>query len=151
MSASDLIPFFVIAALVWFWFDGLKVRETAISVTRAACARRGVQFLDETVALRRLRTARNTHGQLVWRRIYGFEYSLNGVDRYQGTILLHGNTAQMVDIHVPMGLDDPMCVEGTSPRPTLLPSACGNDATHDQRCGHCRCPGSQSPNRQPNR
>ncbi|TSA21346.1 MAG: DUF3301 domain-containing protein [Betaproteobacteria bacterium] len=115
MSASDLIPFFVIAALVWFWFDGLKVRETAITVARAACARRGVQFLDETVALRSLRTARNGQGQLVWRRLYGFEYSLSGVDRHQGTIVLHGDTAQAVEIYVPMGLDEPTRVEDTPP------------------------------------
>jgi hypothetical protein len=146
MSASDLIPFFVIAALVWFWFDGLKVRETAITVARAACARRGVQFLDETVALRSLRTARNGQGQLVWRRIYGFEYSLSGVDRHQGTIVLHGNTAHAVEIYVPMGVADPVSLERVSPEATPLPSACSNDATHNPCCGHGSCPGSQSPN-----
>lgn len=41
------------------WWDGLKTRELAIQAARRICQHAGVQPLDETVNLRRLRPRRN--------------------------------------------------------------------------------------------
>lgn len=98
MSTTELFTLLAMAALVWFWFDGLKAREIAVAFARSACDRTGLQFLDETVALRSLRTTRDAHGHLVWKRLYGFEFSRTGVDRLQATVLLHGSLPVSVDL-----------------------------------------------------
>ena len=48
----------VFGGLAWFWWDGLKKRERAVGAARRVCAQAGVQFLDDSVALRRLRLRR---------------------------------------------------------------------------------------------
>jgi len=99
MSSTELFTLLAIAFLVWFWFDGLKAREIAVAFARSACERSGLQLLDETVALRSLRTTRDAHGHLVWKRLYAFEFSRTGVDRLQATVLLHGSLPVSVDLH----------------------------------------------------
>ena len=98
MSTTELLALLAMAALVWFWFDGLKAREIAVAFARASCERSGLQFLDESVALRSLRTTRDAYGHLVWKRLYGFEFSRTGVDRLQATVMLHGSHPVSVDL-----------------------------------------------------
>ena len=54
ISTSTLNLLLGLFALVWFWRDSLRVREIATRISRSACESHGVQFLDQTVALRRL-------------------------------------------------------------------------------------------------
>ena len=77
-------------AAVWLWADSLKAREQAVAAGRAACARYGLQLLDETVAFARLRPARDAQGRVRLRRTYVFEFSGSGNDRRQGAVTLLG-------------------------------------------------------------
>lgn len=76
---------------VWLWLDSLRVREHAIAAGRNACARYGLQFLDETVAFARLRLARDDDGRLRLRRAYTFEFSDTGDNRRSGAIVMLGS------------------------------------------------------------
>ena len=58
MSPEGLL-LILLAALAWFWWDGLQKREIALSSARQACERAGVQFLDASVVLRKLRLRRD--------------------------------------------------------------------------------------------
>jgi len=80
---------FVLAAL-WLWTDSLSARESAVVAGREACARYGVQLLDETVSFARLRLARDENGRLRLRRTYVFEFSETGNNRRQGAVVLLG-------------------------------------------------------------
>lgn len=103
---SDLELIFVIITfglLAWFWADSLRAREQALHVCRRACDKIDAQLLDETVALRRLGIARNPQGHAVWRRSYNFEYSLDGVQRLRGSVVLRGRAVEMVAIQAPGG------------------------------------------------
>lgn len=83
---------------IWFWVDSMNAKERAVTVAVRACREIDVQFLDQTVALESMKPVRNTHGHLVWRRIYSFEYSANGVERRQGRAILRGRVLEQVQV-----------------------------------------------------
>ena len=80
----------VIGAGIAFWMDALRARERALAAGRRACARYGVQLLDETVSFTRLRLARDEAGRLRLRRTYVFEFSETGDNRRHGAIVMLG-------------------------------------------------------------
>ena len=84
----------LIAAGAFFWIDSLRARERALAAGRSACARYGVQFLDETVVFARLRLGRDEAGQLCLRRTYTFEFSDTGDNRRHGAIVMLGGELQ---------------------------------------------------------
>ena len=69
----------------WFLWDSLKAREAANAAIRPACRAEGLLFLDDTVALDRLRPERDDDGRMRLARVYRFEYSDNGTNRRRGT------------------------------------------------------------------
>jgi hypothetical protein len=80
----------VFVAGVWYWYDSMRAREQALRVGRTACERDGLQLLDDTVQCVRLRLARNEAGRLQLQRTYRFEFSDTGVNRRDGSMVLHG-------------------------------------------------------------
>lgn len=82
---------FVLALLLlgWFWLDSLRAKELATGICRAACEKQGLQFLDQTVALRHLRVRRTQEG-LRLRRAYRFDFSEEGAGRRSGHLVLLG-------------------------------------------------------------
>lgn len=87
--AFSIVVFVLASACVVWWFSATEARERARAHAQAACARAGVQLLDATVMLRRLRVRRAAEG-LVLERRYVFEFSPDGVNRVQGHIDLRG-------------------------------------------------------------
>jgi hypothetical protein len=69
-------------------------------VSREACRSHGVQFLDQTVALRRF-GVRWLRVGLKFRRVYVFDYSLEGRGRLTGYIVMLGDQAQTLRIELP--------------------------------------------------
>lgn len=88
----------LVFAGLMFWIDSLRARERAVAAGRAACARYGVQLLDETVFFNRLALARDDQGRLRLRRSYGFEFSDTGDNRRRGAIVMLG--AQLEDLQL---------------------------------------------------
>lgn len=84
--------------LAWFWLDSVQAREIAVAAGSQAAQRCGLQFLDETVALARLRAARDGEGRLRLLRTYGFEVSDTGADRLPCSITLLGKHVEAIDI-----------------------------------------------------
>jgi len=88
----------VIAAAGWFWIDSLRARERALEACAHACAERRLQLLDQTVALSRLSLKRNPQGHMRLWRVYVFEYSTDGADRWRGRATLFGPLVASVEI-----------------------------------------------------
>jgi hypothetical protein len=86
----ELAAIGLVIAAVALWMDSLHAREAAVAAGRLTCERYGVQLLDDTVAITRLRVARDENGRLRLRRTYVFEFSGSGNDRYQGAVVLLG-------------------------------------------------------------
>ena len=86
----ELLALALVLAAAWLWRDSLRAREHAVAAGRAACARYGVQLLDETVAFARLGLGRDDGGRLRLRRTYVFEFSDTGDNRRHGAIVMLG-------------------------------------------------------------
>ena len=78
-----------IALTIWAWMGALAARERAIRYGRELCRDAGVQLLDQTVSMTRLRIERINGVPTLIRR-YGFEISLDGSDRHRGHLDLRG-------------------------------------------------------------
>ena len=94
----QLFFIFVIALLIWFWFDTMQAREQAIAIGKRHCQNDGLQLLDETVSLSSMKVRRNSDGQVTFRRVYEFEFSDNGDNRRLGSVTLLGRHAESVQL-----------------------------------------------------
>jgi len=74
----------------YYVVDALKLKELAQSAVEVYCDQQGVQLLDGTIFLRRLRVARDSRGSLRIKREFQFEFTVTGGDRNQGWIRLLG-------------------------------------------------------------
>lgn len=96
MWEGVVIVAIVLAAL--FWVDSLRARERALEAGRHACRRYGLQFLDETVSIARIRLRRDDEGRARIARTYTFEFTETGNTRRQGAIMMLGQ--QLSDIQM---------------------------------------------------
>ncbi len=87
-----------LAALAWFWWDSLQKRELAVRAARAVCERAGVQFLDDSVALSRMKLQRDSNQRVRLYREFSFEYSSVGDDRQAGRVYLRGEIVLSADL-----------------------------------------------------
>ncbi len=81
----------------WFW-RGMGLHDRALKIARNHCQKAGVQLLDESVALNRLRPGRGRFGRPGLVRRYAFEFTVTGERRYNGFVELHGETLQKVEL-----------------------------------------------------
>ncbi len=82
----------------WYWYAGMQAREQAVAVSRRACTDAGLQLLDDSVALRRLRLARNDNGQIQFQRDFRFEFSDTGDNRRPGVVRMLGERVEWVSL-----------------------------------------------------
>lgn len=95
---SSLLIGIVLVALLGFWWDSLGARQAARQAGRLACERKGMQFLDDTVAISRLSLQRDRNGRLKFYRRYRFEYSPSGEERLPGQVDLIGKQVLRIDM-----------------------------------------------------
>lgn len=95
---SDLLLLLLIAVAIWFWVDTLQARERAGELCRSACQSRGLQLLDQTVALEHLSLVRDRGGRLRLQRRYRFEFTEDGASRQSGTVVMLGATMQTLEL-----------------------------------------------------
>lgn len=95
-----MIWLLAVAALgLWFWYDSMRARERAILGARGLCEREGWQFLDDTVALKRIGLDMGAGGVRL-QRTYRFEYTTTGLIRYQGHIFVVGREPARVAVEM---------------------------------------------------
>jgi hypothetical protein len=93
----------LIAGLVWFWSDSSRAREQTLHHCQRLCKELNVQLLDQTVGLAGLSLGRGPTGRVQLRRRYGFEYSIDGNDRWRGTASLRGKHVEYIHMDHPDG------------------------------------------------
>ncbi len=96
----ELTILFVFVAGAWFWLDSLRARDVALDGARRACEAEGVQLLDWTVAVKRIRLGRDDEGRRGLQRTYEFEFSDTGNNRVGGSITVIGR--QMLALSLPV-------------------------------------------------
>src|SRR3954454_25340271 len=92
----ELAAVAVLAAGAWFLWSSLRAREAANAAIRPACRAEGYLFLDDTVALDRIRLRRDEEGRARIERVYRFDYSDTGDNRRRGYVTLLG--ARVTDV-----------------------------------------------------
>lgn len=98
------ISLLCVAVAIWAWMDALDAREHAIRAGHALCREAGVQLLDQTVSLKRVRIGRRD-GLPTFLRRYGFEISLDGSDRHRGHLDLSGHRLEAWSLPLPATRD----------------------------------------------
>ncbi len=89
-SLGEVLLVFLFGGVCLYLFAAIRVRELALQHVNAASQRDGFQLLDQAVQLQRVSLSRDRNGQWrVWRQ-YRFEYSLDGVERRQGYVIMLG-------------------------------------------------------------
>lgn len=83
---ETLLPPLLILAAFYFWHNALRARERARELAHALCARVGLQLLDQTVSLHRVRLRRVPGEGLRLLRCYCFAVSTDGNDRRDGSL-----------------------------------------------------------------
>jgi hypothetical protein len=73
------------------WRNGKIAHEAAIRACRAACTQASVQLLDQTVAFKRFAWRKGT-----LKRIYSFDYSPDGRERFRGIVWMHGRLTEYI-------------------------------------------------------
>lgn len=101
-----LLAIGILFAVGWYWLDSLRTREIALGICRHVCEEKELQFLDQTVALWRLRPRWTADG-LRLRRTYRFEFSEEGTGRREGYLTMTGMDLEGVSLGPPQ--------EGMSP------------------------------------
>ena len=87
-----------------FWNESLRARDRMLQTCARLCRELKLQFLDETVVLTRIRLARSTRGWPEFIRIYSFEFSGTGQDRWTGRATLAGRRVLSVQLDHPQGV-----------------------------------------------
>jgi hypothetical protein len=90
IELSDLLLVSIVLAGCAFWWSSLKHRDFALKTARQSCDKMGLQLLDQSVGLQKLRFKRDDDGQMRLFRRYGFEFSSTGDERYYGEIEMLG-------------------------------------------------------------
>jgi hypothetical protein len=93
---TPLIVLLVLGTIALLWSDARGAAELAAAYGREACARAGVQWLDQSAHLVKLALKRAPDGRLRLQRTYRFEYSSRGDDRRVGSLALLGRDLQWI-------------------------------------------------------
>ena len=86
----ELIILISLIASLYYWFNSIRAKEIATKNASVACKKVLLEFLDETVLIKKVRLRRNSRGQLEIYREYQFEFSSTGEHRYKGQVRLLG-------------------------------------------------------------
>lgn len=97
---GNLLLLLVMGSVLLFWLTGARAREFATGLAQRYCRQRDMQFLDGTVSLARV-GIRWTNAGLRVRRMFRFDFSLEGLGRRTGYILMLGTDLEAVDDGLP--------------------------------------------------
>jgi hypothetical protein len=95
-SMTPLSLLLLIMLFLWLWRTGQDSRDTAIATARETCQRQGLQFLDGTPALQKIRPCFSRRTGIGMRRVYTFDYSADGIGRKTGCIIMHNTQVSAV-------------------------------------------------------
>ncbi len=95
------MTFFLIGLILflgYFFSKALNAREFALQVVRRHCEKLELQWLDECVALTGFWIKRDSYGKLQPWRAYAFEFSVTGMERYKGRLVMLGYIVTIIEL-----------------------------------------------------
>lgn len=107
LQLTDLFLLFALAAGAGLFWKGRQVHEIALRLTRRHCEREEVLLLDETVGLKKIRLRRDERGRLRLWRLYTFEFTVTGGERYSGETRVIGGQVASITLPPHRFFDEP--------------------------------------------
>ena len=98
MAGEGLFLILLLAAVAGYWWSTMQSKELAKNAGKHLCSRYDVQFLDETVEMKKIWVRRNKRGRLELCRLFFFEFATDGEKRYQGRIVILGKQVSDVEM-----------------------------------------------------
>ena len=105
IDGSVIIGALVLGVAALVWRSSMAALERAREAGKRACRQAGVQFLDDTVVLGRLRLRRTRSGFLSLERRYRFEFATRGDRRYRGSVTVFPRQPTRVEMEAYEPLD----------------------------------------------
>lgn len=90
LTSFQFVLLIGLALLAWYWIGRMRSQELARATAKRACSAAGVQLLDDTVELLRLRVRGDGRGHPRFYREYRFEFTRDGSYRFRGEIAMLG-------------------------------------------------------------
>jgi hypothetical protein len=84
-------------ACAWLW-HAHGLRERALELVKQHCAKADIELLDDNVALRRFTLLPDARGRKRLARVYGFEFTVTGEQRHEGSITLFGKHLGRIEL-----------------------------------------------------
>lgn len=94
----ELAIIILLISSLYYWLDSIRAKENATIHAKNNCKKFMLEFLDDTVLIKKLRLRRNVQGHLSLYREYEFEFSSTGEFRYKGQVRLLGNSLINVEM-----------------------------------------------------
>lgn len=91
-----LISLLIIAYL--YWSSAQRIKSIALKATRQHCLDMDVQMLDDYIALNDLKLRRDKTGKMHLCRLFQFEFSSTGNERYNGQIVMLGYRIESIQM-----------------------------------------------------
>ena len=91
----------IIVGVAWFWLGAMQAKEVAVSAARRACEGQGVLLLDQTVAMQHLLLKRDSYGRVRLRRVYDFEFTMQGDERSHGLLEVQAGRVISLRLELP--------------------------------------------------
>ena len=98
LSLSLIFWSSLVLAVVCFWWQSDKVKNTAIGHAYRYCKAQNIQLLDQSMVLTRVWPTRNIEGQVCLKRHYRFEFASTGEERYEGIAQLVGPRLHQITV-----------------------------------------------------
>lgn len=96
LSLGEILVVVLFGLACAYLLSAHRVRELAIQAVGRASRADDFQLLDQSVHIQRVSLSRDDNGQWrVWRQ-YRFDYSFDGVERLQGTVIMLGKRLQTI-------------------------------------------------------
>ncbi|MEM9254687.1 MAG: DUF3301 domain-containing protein [Pseudomonadota bacterium] len=101
LSFGELAALALAGAAGLYFLAAIRVRELALQAVGRASRSGDFQLLDQSVHLRRISLSRDKAGRWrVWRQ-YRFDYSYDGAERRQGSVVMLGRRLESIVISEP--------------------------------------------------
>lgn len=107
LELHDLLLFALVAVVAGLFWRARRIHEGTLRATRRHCEREDVLLLDETVALKKVRLRRDRQGRLRLWRLYGFEFTVTGGERYSGEARVLGDRLEGITLPPHRFVDEP--------------------------------------------
>lgn len=95
---SSVIVLMLIGAVAAFWWKAKETQERALKAARSYCETMDLQLLDECVAESSWKLSRDEKGRLCLIRLFQFEFTSTGYERYIGEVIMKGQRLESVTV-----------------------------------------------------